>query len=146
MQVQRNETAVIYRKPLLVSVHIIRTGITGMNWMCPSARPYAVGPVWPFYLRLETDAIFEIPLFLYSEHRRLTGKCLKLSIATCNEYTTLRTLKKSNTNIPYFPIRPSQRPRGLRRSSAAARFLGLRVRFPSVAWMFFSCECCVLCR
>jgi len=37
-----------------------------------------------------------------------------------------------------------QWPRGLRRGTAAARLLGLRVRIPRGAWMSFSCECCVL--
>ena len=34
--------------------------------------------------------------------------------------------------------------RGLRRGSAAPRLLELWVRIPSEAWMFVSCECCVL--
>jgi len=38
----------------------------------------------------------------------------------------------------------SQRQRGLRYGSVASRLLGLRVRIPPGAWMFFSCECCVL--
>jgi len=38
----------------------------------------------------------------------------------------------------------SQWPRGLRRRSAAARLLRLWVRIPLGAWMFVSCECCVL--
>jgi len=38
----------------------------------------------------------------------------------------------------------SQWPRGLRRSSAAARLLGLWVRIPLGAWMFVCCECCML--
>jgi hypothetical protein len=33
---------------------------------------------------------------------------------------------------------------GLRRRSAAARLLRLRVRIPPVAWMSVCCECCVL--
>ena len=33
---------------------------------------------------------------------------------------------------------------GLRRRSAAARLLGLRIRIPLVAWMSACCECCVL--
>jgi len=32
----------------------------------------------------------------------------------------------------------------LRRGSAAARLLGLRVRNPPEAWMSLCCECCVL--
>jgi hypothetical protein len=39
---------------------------------------------------------------------------------------------------------PSQGPRGLRRGSAAARLLRLRVRIPPGAWMPVSFECCVL--
>jgi hypothetical protein len=35
-------------------------------------------------------------------------------------------------------------PRGLRRGSAAARLLGLRVRILPRAWVSVSCECCVL--
>jgi hypothetical protein len=35
-------------------------------------------------------------------------------------------------------------PRGLWLRSAAARLLGLRVRIPPVAWIFVSCEYCVL--
>ena len=38
----------------------------------------------------------------------------------------------------------SQWPRGLRRGSATARLLGLRVRIPTVAWLFVCCERCVL--
>ena len=38
----------------------------------------------------------------------------------------------------------SQWPRFLRRRSAAARLLGLWVRITPGAWMFVSCECCVL--
>ena len=38
----------------------------------------------------------------------------------------------------------SQRPRGLRRTSAVARLLRLWVRIPPGAWMSVSCECCVL--
>jgi hypothetical protein len=38
-------------------------------------------------------------------------------------------------------------PRCLRRGSAAARFLGLRVLISPRAWMFIFCECCALsCR
>jgi len=38
----------------------------------------------------------------------------------------------------------SQRPRGLRRRSAAAPLLRAWVRIPPGALMFFCCECCVL--
>jgi len=38
----------------------------------------------------------------------------------------------------------SQWPRGLRRRSTAARLLRSSVRIPPGAWIFVSCECCVL--
>ena len=38
----------------------------------------------------------------------------------------------------------SQRPRGLRRRSTAARLLGLWVRIPPGPWIFVCCECCVM--
>jgi hypothetical protein len=38
----------------------------------------------------------------------------------------------------------SQWPHCLRRGSAAVRLLGLWFRIPPGAWMFVSCECCVL--
>ena len=38
----------------------------------------------------------------------------------------------------------SQWPRCLRRSSAAARLLGLWVRIPPGAWISVCCKCCVL--
>jgi hypothetical protein len=40
----------------------------------------------------------------------------------------------------------SQWSRGLRRRSAAARLLGLRVRISPGAWMSVTCECCVSSR
>ena len=40
--------------------------------------------------------------------------------------------------------RRSQWPRGLRRTSAAARLLRLWVRIPPGAWIFVCCKCCVL--
>ena len=40
----------------------------------------------------------------------------------------------------------SQWPSGLRRGSAAARLLKLRVRIPPRAWMFACCKCCVFDR
>ena len=38
----------------------------------------------------------------------------------------------------------SEWPRGLRRGSEAARLLGLWVLIPPRAWMFNTCECCVV--
>ena len=44
----------------------------------------------------------------------------------------------------YTGVSQSQYPRGLNRGSAAARLLGLRVRFPPGTWMSVSCDCRVL--
>jgi len=57
-----------------------------------------------------------------------------------------------NSLILSFPLKfclvlfytAGQWPRGLRRRSSAARPLRLWVRIPSGAWIFVSCECCVL--
>ena len=46
----------------------------------------------------------------------------------------------------YIKSHRSQSPRGLRRESAAVRWLGLRVRILPWARMSVSCECCVLLR
>jgi hypothetical protein len=43
-----------------------------------------------------------------------------------------------------FINQPKQWPRGVRRSSAAARLLGLGVRIPPGKWMSVSCEYCVV--
>jgi len=45
---------------------------------------------------------------------------------------------------PKVHYRRSQWPRGLRRSSTAARSLRMWVRIPPKAWRFVCCECCVL--
>jgi hypothetical protein len=51
---------------------------------------------------------------------------------------------KNKYYLPEVPHSRSQWPRGLRRGSAAARFLGLGVQIPQGAWMSISCKCCVL--
>jgi len=43
-----------------------------------------------------------------------------------------------------FTVGLSQWPSGLRRRSAVARLLGLLIRIPPGAWMFVTCDCCVL--
>jgi hypothetical protein len=72
------------------------------------------------------------------------------SVCFIHDYTILTLRRLWNyANIYYFfaSINVNRRPQwplGLRGESAAARFLGLRVRIPPRAWMSFSCECCVL--
>ena len=55
---------------------------------------------------------------------------------TCVEYK--KKIQKYSSACRY------QRPRGLKRGSAAARFLGLRIRIPPVAWMSVCSDRCVL--
>jgi hypothetical protein len=52
-------------------------------------------------------------------------------------------LDPDETFTLYTTFSRSQWSRGLRRRSAAARLLGLRVRIPPEAWMSVCCECCV---
>jgi hypothetical protein len=59
----------------------------------------------------------------------------------------VRRLYGSKCTTPVFVISTSAGesiPSGLGRSSAAARFPGLRVRILPGAWMSVCCECCVL--
>jgi hypothetical protein len=55
-----------------------------------------------------------------------------------------KSILSDKFNLYLIFTRRSQWPSGLRRGSAATRLLGLRVRIPPMAWMFASCECCVL--
>jgi hypothetical protein len=45
--------------------------------------------------------------------------------------------------ILLYSVCRSQWPSGLRRGSAAARLLGLRVRIQPRVWLFVCCECCL---
>ena len=55
------------------------------------------------------------------------------------QYTEGRTI-----NCTFNDMCRSQRTRSLRRTSAAARLMLLRVRIQPGTWMTISCECCVL--
>jgi hypothetical protein len=59
---------------------------------------------------------------------------------------TRNPLTGSTLKPVLYRVDGSQRPRVLRRRSAAARLLGLRVRILPCTWMSFSCGCCVLDR
>ena len=54
------------------------------------------------------------------------------------------TLRRISRDIHFNAYGRSQWPRCLRRGSATARLLGLRVRIPPLAWMSLSYECCML--
>jgi hypothetical protein len=60
-----------------------------------------------------------------------------------------RTLsgRVANRVVDYFrKVSRSQWSHGLRHGSAAARWLGLRVRISPGAWMSVCCKCCVCCQ
>jgi hypothetical protein len=79
------------------------------------------------------------------------GRSSTIFSSTCSQltYPFLSTEPPSLRLIFILFIPPahgcqSRCPRVLRRGSAAACLLGLRVRIPPVAWMPVCCECCVL--
>jgi hypothetical protein len=83
---------------------------------------------------------------LQLEHRPTYTLCMKYCLhSTAINVATLRIWKLYFKDF-YFLIcfRWSLWPHGLRRGSATARLLGLRVRIPTRAWMSVSCECCVV--
>jgi len=77
-------------------------------------------------------------LFLRPQSDFVKGLQWRSSFATSIQ--RIPAFKKLQNQDPF----RSQWPLGLRRGSAAAGLLGLRVRIPSAAWMSISCECWVL--
>ena len=62
-----------------------------------------------------------------------------------NNYNCRNSLGPPTPKIRKFQkVVIAQQPLGLRRTAAATRLLGLRVRIPPAAWMSVCCECCVL--
>jgi hypothetical protein len=81
-----------------------------------------------FLINSNTITIVTIKkLLFYFEH-----------IISCFRYSYILFLNS------HYPGRRSQRPRGLRRRSAAARLLRLWVRIPPGTWMSVCCACYVL--
>ena len=81
-------------------------------------------------------------------NRFLEG-CGTLSLAVGISETCGSTVEEMGKKITYFgetefQICRPQRPRGVRRRSAAARLLRSWVRIPPEAWIFVCCECRVL--
>ena len=72
--------------------------------------------------------------------KRYCGSTFKLQSDSFN-YTSVYS--RARNPIQNGHKRRYHSPRGLRRGSAAARLLGLRVRFLLGAWLFVFCECCV---
>jgi hypothetical protein len=73
--------------------------------------------------------------------------CVCLCLIVC--YLATLTMRRTRPDLGLLRHKNgicwSQWPRGLRRRSAAERLLGLRVRNPLIAWIFFSCTF-FLCR
>ena len=75
---------------------------------------------------------------------------LSVLLALCSSRHVFQLLLSKRMIITFrFPCylnktEGQQWPRGLRRGTGAACLLGLWVRIPSGAWMFVSCECCML--
>jgi hypothetical protein len=89
--------------------------------------------------------IFISPQTLVGGANKLDGITLKqLSSAMRNMSVTQRVLRLRQTVWRLAPTTRSHWPCGLRRGSAAARLLGLRVLIPPGACMSVSCDCCVL--
>jgi hypothetical protein len=76
---------------------------------------------------------------------------IKAAVMKKTDFWNVRPCSLVDTDIsegknkrPHISVGRSQWPRGLRRRSEADRLLGSWVPIPPVAWMFGSCECCVL--
>jgi len=64
--------------------------------------------------------------------------------AVCSEIRTKHINTLFGQNVEFVNVKSrGQWPHLLRRWSAVARLLGLRVKSRAGAWMSFSCECCV---
>jgi hypothetical protein len=98
-------------------------GYSGKLHTCVREAPRSTLETGVFVLRVVVD---------FLSH---SGKCL---------YRPRRFLSQSFQIFISQSFFGSQWPHRLRRGSAAARLLGLCVRFPPGAWMSISCECCVL--
>ena len=73
-----------------------------------------------------------------------TSVCSSFRGRTHKQGLLVQVWKKGRKCTCDFALSRSQWPRGLRRSSAAARLLRLWVRIPPGVWKFVCCECCVL--
>jgi hypothetical protein len=114
---------------------------------------------WQF--RSQLFVVFLSHSRLLTEHYRGKYKPTAAVSSTYNRsfvsnYLTVKFHSKNNSNFGptgteisfiyavYIFLYRSLLPRGLRRGSAVAHLLELRVRILPGAWMSVSCECCVL--
>jgi hypothetical protein len=120
-----------------------------------ATRGFQHFPQWPMVLLVPSDCINLVV-------RKVTARLSKVKAAVTNwEYEDewLVKVKKNGLRIVWDGVGVigfwiwlvmssrgrSQWPHRLRRESAAARLLGLRVRIPQGgAWISASCDCCVL--
>ena len=103
----------------------------------------------------QNGSALKVQINFYSRRREL-AKAGKMKAAKAGPRHTLKSRRNLNKNyltsvgpciIIHFCTktnRRSQRPRGLRLRSAAARLLRLWIRIPSGACMSVCCQCCVL--
>ena len=73
-----------------------------------------------------------------NQQRYRVSPCLRIEVLKCT------TDEISRNYLALTRVRCSRWPRDLKRGSAAAPLLGLRVRIPLRAWLSVSCECYVL--
>jgi hypothetical protein len=95
-------------------------------------------------LDLTGDAVLNV----CAKRQRMEEICRNLAIGKCLQIlkVTFSTKYFYITTTPHeCKLQVSQWPRVLRRRSAAARFLGSRVRIPFGTWMFVCCVCMSCC-
>jgi hypothetical protein len=86
---------------------------------------------------------------LYTEVTKLCERCKKKNFnASIHAFAPSLPFCRSERERVFITrqIQSSQWPSGLRRGCATDRLLRLRVRIPTMAWMFVCCECCVFVR
>jgi hypothetical protein len=77
-------------------------------------------------------------------HVVVLRRCCGCSVYTGEIRCDDEYLTRKELTMAYLKTRRFHWPRGLRRGSMAACFLALRVQIPPWAWMYLSCECCVV--
>ena len=117
---KNHSTSHFYVGPLLISGH----------------GAYYKIPIFLQHLFISPILNLSVPKYLYSPYGLLFMQNISFEIrGNCRKF------------IPNMLLNcRSQWPSGLRRDSAAARLLGLRVWIPPGAWMFVCCQYCVFVR
>ena len=121
---------------------------------CPYADPDRSSPCshpasWRSILILSPHLRLGLSSGLFPSLRFPHQKPLSTSYRICSKLTASRAANCYDKHCNIFRMllpkaSRSQWRKGLKRGSAAARLLQLRVWIPPGAWMSVSCECCVL--